>query len=150
MPGTTSKPRHSWSPAAGLDREFTLTDPQAKAPGRKQQWHIPSRAECMVCHTEAGGFALGVNTLQMNKEHNYGSAIDNQLRTLEHLGVFRGPKDTTQLPKPPEKLGRLVSPADEKADLTLRARSYLHANCAHCHSFNGGGNALMELGLHEG
>ena len=127
-------------PAAGQDREFIFTN-------RKQTWHIPSRAECMVCHTEAGGFALGVNTLQMNREHNYGAATDNQLRTLEHLGVFRWPGKTTGFPKPPEMLGRLVSPHDAGAELALRARSYLHANCAHCHSLNGGGNALMDLGF---
>jgi hypothetical protein len=27
--------------------------------------------------------------LQMNKDHNYGKVTDNQLRTFEHLGLFR-------------------------------------------------------------
>src|SRR5262249_7270786 len=73
--------------AKGADRPFTITDGRG---GRRQQtWHYPSRAECMVCHTRAANFVLGLSSLQMNKDHAYGSVTDNQLRTLEHLGVFR-------------------------------------------------------------
>jgi uncharacterized repeat protein (TIGR03806 family) len=142
--------------APGLDRQYTMTNAKTDASraggGQTQTWHYPSRAECMVCHTEAAGFALGVNTLQMNREHSYGEhsqggVADNQLRTLEHLGVFRYPQNSAKLPKPPGQLPRLVSPQDPAAGLAARARSYLHANCAHCHTLNGGGNALMDLGF---
>jgi hypothetical protein len=34
-------------------------------------------------------FVLGLTTLQMNREHDYGKFRDNQLRVLEHLGVLR-------------------------------------------------------------
>jgi len=71
---------------------------------------------------------LGAQTLQMNRDHNYGGTVANQLRTLEHLDVF-----TKALPSPPEKLSRLVDYRAESEDLPLRARSYLHANCSHCH-----------------
>ncbi|MBI1914455.1 MAG: PQQ-dependent sugar dehydrogenase [Planctomycetes bacterium] len=126
--------------AKGLDRTFTIKD--AKAPGgeRKQTYHFPSRAECTLCHTMPAKFALGVNTLQMNKDHDYGGVVANQLATLEHLGIFTKP-----LPKPPEKLPRLYDPDDERVDLDKRARSYLHANCAHCHMKWGGGNAEFQL-----
>jgi uncharacterized repeat protein (TIGR03806 family) len=56
---------------------------------RKQTWHYPSRTECMVCHSRAANWVLGPSTLQMNKVHDYGGVRDNQLRTLEHLGIFR-------------------------------------------------------------
>src|SRR5262249_35163007 len=56
---------------------------------RKQRWHYPSRTECMVCHSRAANFVLGLTELQMNKEHDYGKVRANQLRTLEHLGVLR-------------------------------------------------------------
>ena len=63
----------------GKDREFDFG-------GRKQKWHYPSRAECMVCHSRAANFVLGLSTLQFNAEHNYNGVVDNQLRVLEHLG----------------------------------------------------------------
>jgi uncharacterized repeat protein (TIGR03806 family) len=126
--------------AGGLDRTFTIRD--AKAPGGtvKQTWHFPSRAECTLCHTMAAKYALGVNTLQMNRDHDYGGVVANQLATLEHLGMFTKP-----LPKRPEQLPRLVDHDDERQDLNLRARSYLHSNCAHCHVKWGGGNADFKL-----
>jgi putative heme-binding domain-containing protein len=42
---------------------------------------------------------------------------------------------------------RLVDPFDESADLDRRARSYLQANCVHCHQFGGGGSANFDLRL---
>ncbi|HZV03461.1 MAG TPA: PQQ-dependent sugar dehydrogenase [Gemmataceae bacterium] len=76
----------------GHDREFTIRVPStADNPRgiRKQKWHYPSRTECMVCHSRAANFVLGLTELQMNKEHDYGGVRDNQLRVLEHLGVLR-------------------------------------------------------------
>src|SRR5262249_46426556 len=48
----------------GRDRTLLIKD--AKAPGgeRRQTWHYPSRSECMVCHSRAASFVLGLNTLQ--------------------------------------------------------------------------------------
>ncbi len=126
--------------AGGLDRPLTIRDPRAPGGVRKQTWHFPSRAECTLCHTMPAKFVLGVNTLQMNKDHDYRGVVANQLSTLEHLGIFTKP-----LPKQPEKLPRLSDPDDEKVAMEQRARSYLHANCAHCHMKWGGGNADFQL-----
>ena len=72
---------------AGRDREFMIETPVGVSP---QQWHIPSRAECMVCHSRAANFALGMTTPQMNREHDYGGGtIENQLVTLERLNLLR-------------------------------------------------------------
>ena len=49
----------------------------------------------MFCHSRAAGFVLGLNTPQMNHVHDYGGVSDNQLRTLDHIGIFQEP-----LPKP--------------------------------------------------
>jgi uncharacterized repeat protein (TIGR03806 family) len=171
--------------ARGTDRTFSVKNARAPGGERKQPWHYPSRAECMVCHSRAANFVLGLSELQMNRDHNYGPVTDNQLRTLEHLGLLRvdwageakaamreeaearglseeqvnayvdrqtatrlqrePPLHSPLLTFPPEKMRRLVDPADARADVAARARSYLHANCAQCHVEAGGGNAQMEL-----
>ncbi len=69
-------------PAEGADRPYEVR-------GLRQTWHYPSRTECMVCHSRAANFVLGLSAAQMNKVHDYGGVKDNQLRTLQHLGVFR-------------------------------------------------------------
>jgi putative heme-binding domain-containing protein len=38
-----------------------------------------------------------------------------------------------------------VDPHDAKLDINLRARSYLHANCSHCHQFGAGGTADIDF-----
>jgi glucose/arabinose dehydrogenase len=173
--------------ARGNDRRLEIKVPKSATnpDGRRTQtWHFPSRAECMVCHSRAANWVLGLTELQMNKVHDYGTVRDNQLRTLEHLGVLRlnwaeeirgimrdelkakgksdgeinqylerqtatrdqrGPALTTLLARTPENYRRLADPYDPKADIALRARSYLHSNCAQCHVEAGGGNAQIDL-----
>ena len=127
--------------AGGLDLTFTIKDPVAPGGKQQQTWHVPSRNECMGCHSRAAGFVLGLNTLQMNKDHDYGDVVDNQLRTLNHIGLFQKP-----LEKRPDEYDALPNAYDESADLNARARAYLHVNCAVCHASSGGGNARILLG----
>ena len=124
----------------GLDRSYTIADPTASGGHREQVWHFPSRAECTLCHTTAAKYVLGVNTLQMNKEHDYGWGVANQLSVLNQLGIFTKP-----LPAPPEELPRVYDHLDESRSLDERARAYLHSNCSHCHRKWGGGNAEFQL-----
>jgi uncharacterized repeat protein (TIGR03806 family) len=127
--------------ASGLDRTYVIKDPAAPGGRREQTYHFPSRGECILCHTTTAKYTLGMHTLQMNRDFDYGGGkVANQLRTLEHLGIFSKP-----LPKPPEELPRLVDYEDPHENLDRRARSYLHANCAHCHMKWGGGNASFLL-----
>ena len=147
----------------GRDASYTVQETGGKS--RVQKWRFPSRAECMVCHSRAAVYLLGLSTAQINKVHDYGDVKGEQLRVLEFLGVLNKkldppPKKGDKKPAPPaskvefqnsltaavpDKLRRLVDPYDKKQDLNLRARSYLHANCSQCHVEAGGGNAQMNL-----
>jgi uncharacterized repeat protein (TIGR03806 family) len=124
----------------GRDRTFTIRDADAPGGQRQQTWHFPSRTECATCHNMAAKYVLGAQTLQINSDHNYGGTIANQLRTLDHLNIF-----TQSLPEAPEAMPRLADYRVEGEDLARRARSYLHANCSHCHRKWGGGNADFQL-----
>jgi uncharacterized repeat protein (TIGR03806 family) len=152
--------------AKGLDVALKV---KGAAGERLQTWHYPSRAECMVCHSRAQNYVLGLCEVQMNKDHTYpGGRTDNQLRVLEHLGLLKtdwyaevreGIKDETNKPQPnqreaksgamlhqnPAAYKHLVDPYDKTQKLGDRARSWLHANCSSCHVEAGGGNAQMEL-----
>ena len=76
--------------AAGLTRDYLIKDPAAPNGVRTQTWHYPSRAECMTCHSRAMNYVLGPSMLQMNRDFVYPNGVrDNQLRTLEHLGLLR-------------------------------------------------------------
>ena len=70
----------------GQDKPFQIQTPTGQ---RQQVWHYPSRAECMVCHSRAADWVLGLQTLQMTKDHKYGAVSDNQLRTLDHIGALK-------------------------------------------------------------
>ncbi len=138
----------------GLDKTYTVTDADAPGGKREQTWHYPSRSECVLCHTMPAHFTLGLNTAQMNRNFNYSGTTDNQLRTLDHLGVFTKPLAEYYKPDPDApakekekevKLASLPDPHDATVSLDARARSYLQANCAHCHMRWGGGNAAFEL-----
>lgn len=169
----------------GKDREFQIRDAQSPSGIRKQNWRYPGRTECMVCHSRAANYVLGLSTLQFNGDHDYGGVVDNQMLVLEHLGLAKFPgwesenlglmrrqlkeqglseselsdaikKQTATsgqraapksklLAMNPEQMPRLVNPYDKSADLTKRARSYLHSNCANCHTEAGGGNAQIQL-----
>jgi uncharacterized repeat protein (TIGR03806 family) len=129
-------------PAAGASLDLEVPDPTAPGGRRDQLWRFPSRTECLVCHSRAAGFVLGFTPLELDRGHDYGGTVDNQLRTFEHIGLFQG-----ALPRRRDDRPRLVDPADASAPLDARVRSYLHVNCSTCHVSEGGGNARMELSL---
>ncbi len=106
-----------------------------------QSWYFPSRSDCVRCHTEAAGRALGPEIGQLNGDFTYESTnrISNQLKTLEHIGMFAAP-----LGKPVDQLAVIPQP-NGTAPLEMRARAYLHANCSNCHRPEGGGRGTLDL-----
>ncbi|MCH2200509.1 MAG: PQQ-dependent sugar dehydrogenase [Fuerstiella sp.] len=131
----------------GVDRPFDVRDSGADGGIRQQTWHFASRTECILCHTTRGGSIYGFRPAQLNRDFDYGSVTDNQLRTLAHIGLFSKPLIADHpIDRPPvDQLPRITDPFDSEASLTDRARSYLHVNCGTCHRRGGGGTASIQL-----
>lgn len=123
--------------ADGFDITLTLRDPQAPGGQRRLPWRYFSRAQCVVCHNTMAGSVLGFTTVQLNTARADLGVGCQQLDALIALGVLSA-RPGGEVPAP-------VDPRDSSADLDRRARSYLHANCAHCHRRHGGGTAAIEL-----
>jgi glucose/arabinose dehydrogenase len=101
----------------------------------RQTWRFPSRADCLNCHTEASGRVLGFTTAQFNRDNTYGSINTNQIIALRDAKTpdnkpnsFFGSTNFTT-----HGLRALAALNDETVSRTFRVRSYLAANCAHCH-----------------
>lgn len=135
--------------AQETSRTFAVRDSKAPGGTRNQTYRVHGRAECRLCHSpwaelqttnygRQSASPLGLTTAQMNRDHDYGGTVANQIRTFEHIKLLAKPLPFGDLP-------RLADPYDESADLDGRARSYLNVNCAHCHSFNAGGTANILL-----
>lgn len=133
--------------AAGSSRHFEVIDPEAPGGRREHDYRVAARSECLLCHNpwvEARTTVFGRQTAsplafqaaQLNRPTPDGE--EGQVRRLERLGFFGSPLPAGELP-------RLADPYDESADLDARARAYLHVNCAHCHQFNAGGTATIQL-----
>jgi uncharacterized repeat protein (TIGR03806 family) len=120
--------------AAGADLEMTIN-------GKRQVWRYPSRTECMMCHSRAANYVLGLSDAQMNVDREFAGRNVNQIDAYEALGFFE-PELTSSSPLSRQ---RLVDPFQVGPPLETRVRSWLHANCSFCHVKEGGGNARMEL-----
>ena len=122
----------------GLDEAYSFT----KGDGSVEQrlWSFPSRGDCMICHSDTAGQALGFRTAPLNSSYHYPSTgrTANQLATLNSLGAFNVTLTATQLANYIESRGL----DDETAPLEHRVRSYLDTNCAHCHQPGGAGDGF--------
>jgi uncharacterized repeat protein (TIGR03806 family) len=98
-----------------------------------QNWIFPSGNDCLTCHTTAAGFALGLESAQLNHDFAYASTgrTANELRTLDSIVMF-----TTPLGDPAAQ-PVMPNPSDTTAALGARARAYLHTNCSQCHRASG-------------
>ena len=87
-------------------------------------FHVPSTSQCSACHA---GRALGWRSRQLDHVADYADGTHDQLAHFVQLGLIDRP--------PPAHL-RLSDPGGD-APLAARARSYLDANCSHCHGEGG-------------
>ena len=94
----------------------------------QHQHYFPTRSECLRCHPREAGSAIGTQTLQMNRDFDYGGVVDNQIRALNHAGYF-----DRDVSNDLSHLDALPLPTDESLPIETRVRANLHANCSHCH-----------------
>lgn len=122
-------------PEQGLDEALEIHEATGV---RTQTWRYPSRAECLACHTPAGGYALGFNTAQLNRDVTLNGTPENQLRWLDRLGYFQANLTRFHL------LPALAPASDTNTSREYRVRSYLAANCAQCHQPGSTGVGLFD------
>ena len=108
---------------------------------RSIQYEIPSQQQCFECH--GGGTTtrlLGPRTGELNRDWDYGAGPENQIDHIASLGwLDKTPPPADQRITYPEPFNRSDAPGGP-APLAERARAYVQANCAHCHSPNGNVN----------
>jgi uncharacterized repeat protein (TIGR03806 family) len=126
---------YEWD-ATGSDAELLPADKTVEVAGRT--WSYPSRAECLQCHTAAAGRVLGPRIEQLNGDFVYPRGRANQVRTLDHIGLF------AVSPGAPEGLVALPTPGGD-APVEDEARAYLASNCAMCHLPDGTGGGAMDF-----
>lgn len=108
-----------------------------------QLWNIPSRAQCITCHSPQAGHALSFNTRQLNLDNTIHDFSGNQLDLLKEHGYFSNtPEASTTLP-------RHVRPDETDKPLEARVRSYLAVNCSYCHAGAAGTAPTAWDGRHE-
>lgn len=105
-----------------------------------QTWEFPSEAQCLQCHTSAAGRTLGLEIGQLNGNFGYPTGrTANQLTTLNAINVL-----TPAIAQTPDQLPVIPDPFGAEA-IGLRARAWLHTNCANCHQPGGGSQSTMDL-----
>ena len=141
--------RHDDGSWAGYTYEWNVqgTDATRVVGGKSvqvagQSWLFPSETQCLSCHTEAAGRALGLELAQLNGSLTYAvtGRTANQLVTLDALHMLE-----PALGAPPEELPVMPDPFGSSGSLDARARAYLHTNCSHCHRPGGPTPVDMDL-----
>jgi uncharacterized repeat protein (TIGR03806 family) len=94
-----------------------------------EDYNVPNVFDCQSCHgTKPDTHPLGPRTRQLDRDNAYGKDLENQIDHFAALGWL----DQT----PPQSRLHLTDPYGSGA-IVERARSYLDANCAHCHAEDG-------------
>lgn len=127
---------------AGARLAVDFTD--AKGQPIHVDYAVPNVNQCKECHSANGVLtAIGPKARNLNGDFAYGRNPENQLAHWTRLGLLTG------APKPADAPSTAIW-NDAKAPLEARARAYLDANCAHCHSPAGmASNSGLFLDLEE-
>ena len=110
---------------------------------RSTNYVIPDANSCKTCHStvrsESGSgvnqetvlIPIGPKARFLNRDNRYEGESVNQLAYMAQQGVLAG------LPDDLDSIDTVPDWEDTAADLQNRAKGYLDANCAHCHSPGG-------------
>jgi putative heme-binding domain-containing protein len=134
-------------PADGGEKQLAVKDERFGGV-RPQTWTFASRVQCGQCHNAWAGYTLAFNREQLNREKDG----KNQLTRLGELGLLNRVDDKERPLKPftadeLKKVRKYPDPTDTSLSVADRARSYLNANCGHCHRFGGGGSVEFHVNL---
>lgn len=124
--------------AAEAGEEFDLNITVGGTP-TVQRWRIPSRSECMTCHSSQAGHSLSFRTRQLNLPGTIGSQSGNLVKLLSDAGYLDGlTENVATLPKHP-------AGGDAAYSLEARARAWLEVNCSYCHMAGGTAPANFDV-----
>lgn len=108
---------------SGGTKTITFTKPSGEV--ITTDYRIPSDSECFACHKiNEIGTPIGVKPQNLNHNHQYGTTSKNILAKLVQQGY---------LDSYPSNIVSTVDYHDTTKSLDLRLRSYIDANCSHCH-----------------
>lgn len=106
---------------------------------KSTDYKIPPEDLCMACHrlqvpAEIGVvntyIPIGIKPQNLNNDYNYGTETKNQLKKWIDQGYL---EDNFNLPS---QANTTINYNDVSKPIEIRARSYVDANCAHCHQTN--------------
>ncbi len=107
---------------------------------KSANYRIPSMSQCIVCHKEKVNpdtpqetmkyIPIGIKPQNLNGNYQYGNVTKNQLQAWIDRGFLDAGFTF------PTEANTTIDYNDTSQSLFLRARSYVDANCAHCHMTN--------------
>lgn len=127
---------------AFLDLEGSYTDISWKDENnviKSTNYRIPNEIQCIVCHktnqvvngiTTSVNIPIGIKPQNLNFSKNFGTANANQLTKWMQEGYLQNNFSL------PTASNTTIDYNDVSKPISMRARSYVDINCAHCHQTN--------------
>jgi len=132
--------------AEGMERELEIQVPGNPSASVKQTWRFPSRTQCLTCHNPWAGQALAFHPAQLAEAApSLPTGKPKELARLKRMGLVEFRLADGDKPSEALAITPLTETTGTGGNLESRARSYLHANCTHCHQPGAGGTATIDL-----
>jgi uncharacterized repeat protein (TIGR03806 family) len=109
-------------------------------------FQVPNTNQCKECHAEHNDVLapVGPKARSLNKDYDYGDAVENQLERWAAVGYLTGAPDPAEAPALP------AFDDPEAGTVEERSRAYLDVNCGHCHNPSGlARTSGLYLDIHE-